>query len=161
MGDRQGNSETPSSRPRHPYMMGVSFVSTETLADWLLESPERVVVIDVRDSDYEVGRVRGSLHCPFSSFDAPSVLESIPEFTKDVVIYCHYSQMRGPSAAATLLDYVSMMSMAADKSQNSLCSYEGAPFRVNVLKGGFSAWHDRYYSNHNLYENLSGKLSRT
>jgi Cdc25 family phosphatase len=137
-------------------MSAVEFIKPELLADWLLEIPDSVIVLDVRDSDYEGGKVRNSMHVPFSSFDPPAVFSAIPESVKEVVVHCHYSQMRGPSAAASLLNYIKSLLSFGNSDEKPAA--EKLPFRVSVMRGGFSAWKESYYSNHLLYETLSGKL---
>ncbi|KAK3059297.1 hypothetical protein LTS18_011191 [Coniosporium uncinatum] len=63
-----------------------------------------IAVIDVRDSDYIGGHIRGSRHTPSNTLD-----HAIPELVRTlrdketVVFHCTMSQQRGPSAALRYL----------------------------------------------------------
>jgi rhodanese-related sulfurtransferase len=154
------------------------FVDCETLARWLLEHPARVHVVDLRDRDFATGRIRGSRHVPFSALDVDSLISGVPQGATDVVLHCHYSQMRGPSAAtaveAVLAErYGSVPNGGSGHGANGSSprlshkptelweAGEGeAPFRVSILRGGFDAWHELYHANPLLYESLSSRSSR-
>ncbi len=156
---------------QHPiYFM--HYVEPETLAHWLLEHPERVFVVDLRDRDYCDGRIRGSAHVPFCGLRPDALLDAVPPGATDVVLHCHYSQMRGPTAARALLKAMEARggrwaaqgktgSPAPDGPEGLYVpgGADAPPFRVSVLRGGFAAWRDAFHANPVLYETLSGRLS--
>ncbi|KAK3059264.1 hypothetical protein LTS18_011267, partial [Coniosporium uncinatum] len=87
----------------------LSFLPRSSLAASLRTTPLPssscpIAVIDVRDSDYIGGHIRGSRHTPSNTLD-----HAIPELVRTlrdketVVFHCTMSQQRGPSAALRYL----------------------------------------------------------
>eukprot|EP01101_Sappina_pedata_P004386 TRINITY_DN1840_c0_g1_i1.p1 TRINITY_DN1840_c0_g1~~TRINITY_DN1840_c0_g1_i1.p1 ORF type:complete len:189 (-),score=81.80 TRINITY_DN1840_c0_g1_i1:111-677(-) len=77
-------------------------IAIDTIATQL-NSPD-LVLIDVRDADYEGGHIPGSINVPFESFDS-KVDELVEKYgkAKSVVFYCMYGQLRSPSCALTFI----------------------------------------------------------
>lgn len=117
----------------------------ESLAQLLINDPESVLVVDVRDKDFGTGRVRGSLHIPFNQFDVAQLCSRLnSDDIKDLVLHCHFSQMRAPSAANAVMEYFEKHGLFPK-------------VKVSVLQGGFEKWHEEYHSNPCLYEALSSR----
>lgn len=152
------------------------YVEPETLAHWLMEHPARVLVVDLRDRDYADGRVRGATHVPFCALRPADVVSSVPAGVTELVLHCHYSQMRAPTAAAAIMRAVSSRWPDAEGGGPCASGNGGAacgghdrlyaprgkdapPFRVSVLRGGFEAWRDAFHANPVLYEPLSARSS--
>jgi Cdc25 family phosphatase len=104
-------------------------ISVKELAARLREGDRSILIVDVREHDYMNGHIVGSLHVPFNQFPHPAI-ETVKEHlsgkVRTVVTHCHYSQNRGPKAAAFL--------------RNS-----GLFEQVVYLSGGWSAWMDELY----------------
>lgn len=110
----------------------LKYITVATLREWLKKgksaSNDKFAIVDVRDSDYAGGHIKGCLHFPSGNF-----YNSLPELkdtllkrnARDVVIHCAMSQSRAPKAALTFM--------------NETAGLEH-PFRVWVLKGGFTKW---------------------
>jgi len=118
-------------------------ISATTLGA-VLENPaerSKVVILDVRDSDFAGGNIRGAVNVPSEDFRA-----RLPEIsrrygaTETVVVHCMMSQVRGPTCAKMLKHQLEM---------------DGCQARVMVLEGGFTSF-QRTHRSHNphLLENL-------
>ncbi|CAK7902975.1 CDC25-like phosphatase Ych1p [[Candida] anglica] len=121
----------------------LKFVNPSTIRAWFRGgSPTgngRFAVIDVRDSDYIGGHIKGCYHYPAGNFHY-----TLPELYKrlidnginDVVFHCALSQVRGPSSTLKFL-----------RSINDLEAKDQQYFdnvNVWVLRGGFTKWQEEY-----------------
>ncbi|KAK5808828.1 Rhodanese-like domain-containing protein, partial [Linnemannia elongata] len=111
----------------------------------LLEDKSKVpgkdyLVIDVRDSDYIGGHIRGSVNIP--AHEIPEKLPTLIEEYKDVpqlIFHCALSQVRGPKAA--------------NRWAEALAARDDADAAdVNILRGGFGEWQKQYKDDKNLVE---------
>lgn len=114
----------------------LKYVAVTTLREWMQKrvsaSGDKFAIVDVRDSDYAGGHIKGCLHYPSGNFhnQLPELKQKLIKLgAHDVVFHCALSQSRGPKAALRFMDEVS-----------------GSPheFRVWVLKGGFTKWMREY-----------------
>lgn len=119
------------------------FVAPSTLRSWFGgKSPTgngNFAVVDVRDSDYIGGHIRGCYHYPAGNFH-----ETLPELRKrildnqidDVVFHCALSQVRGPKSSLMFLR--SLQELPEDQQASFLS------LNVWVLSGGFTKWQRLY-----------------
>ncbi|OMP88995.1 CDC25-like phosphatase YCH1 [Diplodia seriata] len=95
-----------------------------------------IAVIDVRDSDFFGGHIRGCTNVPTSALDykLPELVRQL-KGTPTVVFYCALSQQRGPSAALRYL-----------RERGRLLGDDGhgEGQEVCVLEGGFVRWQEKY-----------------
>lgn len=117
------------------------FLKPATLRAWFHDGRSgSVAVVDVRDSDYMGGHIRGCYHYPAGNFH-----DTLPELqTKlfenkitDVVFHCALLQVRGPSST---LKFLRSLSEITDADRASYFE----TVRVWVLEGGFTAWQQQY-----------------
>ncbi|KAL5600899.1 hypothetical protein BROUX41_005737 [Berkeleyomyces rouxiae] len=103
-------------------------------------------VVDVRDTDYIGGHIKGCINIPFHSFELmlPSLIQRLAS-KKTVIFHCALSQQRGPSAA---LKYIRELERLGNAGQ---CS-------VLLLTGGFSAWQTTYGKDSTLTEDYSADI---
>lgn len=106
-------------------------IQPEELATQLRSSSRpKISIIDVRDSDYIGGHIRGCQNIPTQQHDY-----AIPELVRKlkdqemVVFHCTLSQQRGPGSALKYLREKERL--GADDKQ-----------KVVVLDGGFSKWQE-------------------
>jgi len=73
-----------------------SYITAEELLPLLLASPRRLVVIDVRDEDFEGGHIQGAINVPSREFSF-RLEELVRQYAsaEAVVFHCMYSQQRG------------------------------------------------------------------
>ncbi|KAJ5112385.1 hypothetical protein N7532_000430 [Penicillium argentinense] len=118
-------------------------MTRDTLAALLTAGTNKVVVVDVRDSDHVGGHIKSSTWVPSSSLDVrlPELLRTLQDKEK-VVFHCALSQQRGPSAA---LRY-------ARERERTLSAEEFEKQEVYVLTGGFTEWQEKYGKDENLTE---------
>lgn len=121
----------------------IRFVSPSTLRSWFSnKSPNgngNFAVVDVRESDFIGGHIKGCYHYPAASFN-----ETLPELRSkllqnnidDVVFHCALSQVRGPKST---LKFLRSLELLSDDEKS-----EYANLKVWVLKGGFTAWQHEY-----------------
>lgn len=116
------------------------FITPSTLRSWFVpSSSRRFAIVDVRDSDFIGGHIKGCLHYPAGNFN-----ETLPELrnkliashVQDVVFHCALSQVRGPKSALRFLR--SIESLDADEKTKF------AGLNVWVLDGGFTRWQLEY-----------------
>ncbi|ODV59661.1 phosphatase YCH1 ASCRUDRAFT_19880, partial [Ascoidea rubescens DSM 1968] len=83
------------------------FLEPETLRVWLVEKKAPFMIIDVREDDYSIGKIKGSFNMPYYTLNQTmldSIYErSINENIQNIVFHCSYSQQRGPSTALAFL----------------------------------------------------------
>eukprot|EP00126_Sphaerothecum_destruens_P003674 Sdes_comp17451_c0_seq3m6677 len=77
-------------------------ISAARLSEWLRKGPlkRELVVVDVRDQDFEGGHMRGCFHIPSSEFEE-RLANTVREFedVDNVVFHCMLSQQRAPYCA--------------------------------------------------------------
>ncbi|KAH7831384.1 uncharacterized protein MONOS_13076 [Monocercomonoides exilis] len=120
----------------------VKLIEPYELAQLLKSSPKDVVVVDVRDVDYNGYKIPGSRHIP--NYEFPSKIDVLIESLKfldplpsSIVFHCFASKSRGPKAARSFLE----------KSSIALPSLD-----VLVLRGGFHAWEERFCKEQDMME---------
>ncbi|KAG9315751.1 Rhodanese-like domain-containing protein [Chiua virens] len=92
------------------------------------------LVVDVRDSDWKGGNIKGSYNLPSQKFQAG--VDELISKTKDVpevIFHCKFSQERGPNAA--LIYNGRRLLQEADEYKNQ---------QVYVLQGGFNTFANRF-----------------
>ena len=90
--------------------MSISYLQPDALVE-LLKDPHRqcsVVVLDVRDDDFEGGHVRGCINIPAYDFRGEAIDRFIENHLCDCVemcvVHCYLSQQRGPLCARRLAE---------------------------------------------------------
>ncbi|GFF29223.1 arsenate reductase 2.1 [Aspergillus udagawae] len=120
-------------------------ITRDALSELLLStsSPNKLAIIDVRDSDHIGGHIHSSTWVPSSSLDyrMPELVRTLKDKEK-VVFHCALSQQRGPSAA---LRYVR-------EREAALGPEESKKQQVYVLEGGFVQWQEKYGKDTRLTE---------
>lgn len=85
-----------------------------------------LVIIDLRTHDYLDGKIPGSIHIPYDTFNDATIDKILKLSAKDIVVHCHFSQTRAPSAALFLIQ----------QNKNNK--------NIMVLQGGWKNWHKLY-----------------
>jgi rhodanese-related sulfurtransferase len=122
------------------------YLEANALAESLKKNPNSVLVIDVREDDFEGGNIVGALNHPagyFSHLTAQAILEVWQE-GQEVVFHCMKSQVRGPTCASFFDDYV------ASKTDVTLS--------VRVLQYGFEYFVAKYGRDPTLVENYQANV---
>jgi rhodanese-related sulfurtransferase len=169
------NSVDHGSRHFLPQKMSTAFVpitistlpriTPQALATLVLEKPNKIAIIDVRDSDHIGGHIKSSEWIPTNQLDVriPELLRAHRDKEK-MVFHCMLSQQRGPNAALKVAR--AMRDMAekegkekAGKESNGRTQQGEEDEQkkqkmpdVCVLEGGFAAWQARYSENEKLTE---------
>jgi Cdc25 family phosphatase len=127
--------------------------------------PSNIAIIDVRDSDYVGGHIRGSTHVPSSQLDykTPELIRTLKD--KEVVVFhCALSQQRGPSAALRYLREKGRLDGGSGvvskgevkeggEGEGDVKEEEGKKEqKVVVLKGGFTEWQEKFGEDERLTE---------
>ncbi|GEQ71506.1 hypothetical protein JCM33374_g5190 [Metschnikowia sp. JCM 33374] len=119
------------------------FIAPQTLRSWFSsKSPSgngKFAVVDVRDSDFVGGHIRGCYH-----YAAGNIYETLPELRRrllenkidDVIFHCALSQVRGPKSALVFLRTIQELPAQEREKFDDL--------NVWVLSGGFTAWQRQY-----------------
>lgn len=121
-------------------------------------APSSIAIIDVRDSDYIGGHIKGCTNVPSSTLDykIPELVRTLKD-KELVVFHCALSQQRGPSAAlryvrerARLLDITEEGEEkqmkgegAADGTNKENKAVQKKGQQVAVLEGGFVKWQEK------------------
>eukprot|EP01103_Thecamoeba_quadrilineata_P013361 TRINITY_DN3694_c0_g1_i1.p1 TRINITY_DN3694_c0_g1~~TRINITY_DN3694_c0_g1_i1.p1 ORF type:complete len:187 (-),score=27.14 TRINITY_DN3694_c0_g1_i1:35-595(-) len=115
-------------------------ISVENLDQLLEKRDPGLIIIDVRDSDYEGGHIPTSINIPYEDFEF-SVGDLIDKYANFpyVVFTCMYGQLRSASCAQTYLKRLNERKLKGDN--------------VFVLSGGF---HEYLTKNHNDPDLLEG-----
>ncbi|CAK7266416.1 Cdc25 phosphatase Ibp1 [Sporothrix epigloea] len=137
-------------------ILTVQRMSAPELADRMYHGSASLAVIDVRDSDYIGGHIRGSMHFASASFDVmlPTLLRTLQN-VQTVVFHCAQSQQRGPGAAQMYLREV-----AAQQTRGRSGVFPAVPQTVYVLDGGFVSWQQIYGQDTFLTEGYRRELWR-
>jgi rhodanese-related sulfurtransferase len=140
-------------------------ITPQALATLVLEKPNKIAIIDVRDSDHIGGHIKSSEWIPSNQLDAriPELLR-VHRDKEKMVFHCMLSQQRGPSAALKLARAMRDMAEKEGKEQGGRESKrqtqqgeedeqkKGKMPEVCVLEGGFDVWRTRYGENEKLTE---------
>lgn len=111
------------------------YISPAALRTWFQSSGETFAVVDVRDSDYVGGHIKGCYHFPSETFQQtlPALRAKLLENkVKNVVFHCALSQVRGPKCTLRFLRHLETLPAEEKPQWDSL--------NVFVLSGGFNAW---------------------
>jgi len=109
----------------------VTLISPKKLADYVT-SNEKVLVIDVRDSDYnDGGHIKGSRNIPSFLFNASTVKDildlSLEDKYETILFYCAYGQQRSVKCANTMNSYINRL--------------DNKPLiQISFLEGGFMSF---------------------
>jgi rhodanese-related sulfurtransferase len=121
--------------------MTTKTISVKKLETLLRLGEERVLVVDVRQDDFIIGKILGSVHMPFDRFPEPAIssLRALVEQMKPkyIITHCHFCQTRGPKTAR-MLQYSGVFDAC----------------EVLYLEGGWEAWSRAYGGNADLVEKL-------
>lgn len=135
----------------------IKFIKPATLYKWITtcHSPNGTFqVIDVRDSDYVGGHIRGSWNYPASDLNGSKILELQQRIydakIKDVVFHCMLSQARGPKSA---LKFLRSLDDIVDPEMQRY--FQQDDVRVYILKGGFTEWAGEYGPNSEVTEDFA------
>ncbi|KAG5177681.1 Rhodanese-like domain-containing protein [Tribonema minus] len=101
----------------------------------LQQEAHNVQVVDVRDTDFSGGHIKGALNRPVDLFED---IDDVDQFIKTlasqgkqkVVFHCMLSQVRGPMCAQRFLSRAPVVAESEGTS----------PPEVYVLQGGFKGW---------------------
>ncbi|KAK6201529.1 Rhodanese-like domain-containing protein [Scheffersomyces amazonensis] len=136
----------------------LNFLNPRTLYTWFKGgSPTgqgKFAVVDVRDSDYIGGHIRGCYHYPAGNFSytLPDLQERL--FTNginDVVFHCALSQVRGPGST---IKFINSLNGINDPEREQYFS----SLRVWVLRGGFTKWQEEYGEDSDVTEDYNKEL---
>lgn len=128
------------------------FISPSKLRSWFSE-PRKFAIVDVRDSDYIGGHIKGCYHYPSGNFQ-----EKLPELRQrlldsgieDVVFHCALSQVRGPKLTLRFLRSVAELEESQRKPFDLM--------NVWVLQGGFTSWQALYGGDESVTEDYKKDL---
>ena len=123
------------------------YIDQGTLIQWMQEHPS-LLIVDVRDDDAVGGNIKGSMHCPDSTF-VPDGLQLVRDCLTGghsaqetrVVFHCMESARRGPRCARRLYDSLNEEPLEGFSSSN-----------IFVLKGGADLWIRRFWGDKSLVE---------
>ena len=107
--------------------MTAKYVAPEELVGWYQDgSIQEVLIVDVREDDYTVGKLPGSIHVPFHQIlpQMSRISSALTAKTK-IVFHCYFSQTRGPSAAQYFVQELGQ---------------KHPDVQVLVLTGGWKTW---------------------
>ncbi|KAK7550883.1 Rhodanese-like domain-containing protein [Phyllosticta citricarpa] len=115
-----------------------------------------LAIIDVRDSDYIGGHIRGCTNVPAHSLDwrAPELVRSLRDVPL-VVFHCALSQQRGPGAALRYLrERERLVGAAGDEGEEKENGQQQQQQQqeVKVLEGGFVRWQEKYGTDESVTE---------
>ncbi len=129
--------------------MGIRSIQPHVLASWIrtgnsgLKLSDRYsnsscLIVDVRDHDYQGGKIYGSVHMPFNEWEGETQRKNdemikylIDNHIQNIVFHCTYSAVRGPTVAK---GFANAIKNCHDK-QEALSS-----IKVHVLEGGWAKW---------------------
>ncbi|AOA64651.1 Phosphatase [Komagataella phaffii CBS 7435] len=118
----------------------LKYLDSAQLYQWIKQnassSGSKFLVVDVRDSDYVGGHIRGGLNVPSSTVKSqlePLFNRLLENDVKDVVFHCALSQQRAPSSAMLFIRYLNQQNSDLTKG-----------LKIWILKGGFVKWQEAY-----------------
>lgn len=163
----QPSSASHSSVPAHSIATLPRITNTE-LRELVLQNHPSLAIIDVRDSDYIGGHIKGCTNVPSPNLDwqLPEVVRKNKD--KEVVVFhCALSQQRGPSAALRYLRERDRLFPASEKKaddnaksvqDNGTESNKPQQQQVYVLKGGFYEWQKKFGKDSEVTEDYRSEL---
>ena len=116
----------------------LKFIKPAVVKLWF-DQRAKFAVVDVRDSDYAGGHIKGCYHYPANEFASllPDLRMKLEENKiENVVFHCALSQARGPKAALLFLR------TAEDAPPKT--GLESRNVNVYVMEGGFTSWARKY-----------------
>lgn len=139
-----------------PYTLSdLKYIRVPTLYTWLKnQGPGKFMVVDVRDSDYIGGHIKGSMHYPSSNFEetlADLKKQLIANQVEDVIFHCALSQVRGPKST---LKFLRSLSQVRNDKEIEFFNQ----LNVWVLKGGFTEWQRHYGEDETVTEGYDKAL---
>jgi rhodanese-related sulfurtransferase len=80
----------------------ISYMEPKEIEKKIKNKLDNYLVVDVRDDDYELYKIKGSKNYPSYKFEKEA--EKLYDYVKsksiqDIIFHCTYSQVRGPKAA--------------------------------------------------------------
>jgi rhodanese-related sulfurtransferase len=129
-------------------------ITNSELSQQILKAPITadgpLAIVDVRDSDYIGGHIRGCINTPSTSLDwkMPELVRQLKE-KETVVFHCALSQQRGPSAA---LSYLRERDRLVPSNKENGNEDQEQKQQVYVLDGGFVKWQEKYGEDERLTE---------
>ena len=130
--------------------MEYRYISGAELCDLIDGGKPGLVIVDVRDDDFQGGNIRGARNiCSDDIFGDPAaVAEQLGQFSV-VVVHCMLSQVRGPKSARVLSEAFGEMKSRPRPE-------------VLVLEGGFSSFFSQFVRKRpDLFEGLPPHLQQT
>ncbi|QOU18380.1 hypothetical protein BRETT_000106 [Brettanomyces bruxellensis] len=139
----------------------LKYIEPSVLREWILKRDEKFpfLIIDVRDSDYVGGHIKGSKNIPSAQVkhELPNIYDTLKEINcKSIVFHCTLSQQRGPSSAMMLLRYLNAV-IESSKSSSDEIKFAKS-INVYVLRGGFARWQNIYGGDEELTEDYDKKF---
>ena len=137
----------------------LKFIKPPALYSWLTKNGTAphgsLAIIDVRESDYVGGHIKGSWHYPAGDFynSLPEIYDKVyTNKIHDVVFHCMLSQSRGPSATLKFLRSIHEI------VDSKVKKYLEEEVHVYVLKGGFNRWQGEYGKDSSVTEGYNAEL---
>ncbi len=139
----------------------LKYIEPDVLKEWILRKEEgsKLSIIDVRDSDYIGGHIKGSKNIPSTQIqqELPKIYRDLKvEKNKNIIFHCTMSQQRGPSNAMKFLRYLNQIIESPESPTNE--SNFAKSINVYVLRGGFAKWQELYGDNKQLTEDYDTEL---
>jgi len=119
--------------------MAISRISAEQLASLLRPAASSVpnssiLIVDVRDDDYEGGHIPDALNIPSNLFYRSfHKIDAAAKGKQQIIFHCMKSQMRGPTAANQYIQHL------ARRASDNQAADQQTP-TVYVLTDGFEGW---------------------
>eukprot|EP01080_Neovahlkampfia_damariscottae_P004453 gene4453-7828_t len=115
-----------------------------SLKQLILNQKPNFQIIDVRDDDYDFGKIVGAKNFPSCTFD--ETLEELTSFLKNnekkkIVFHCFFSQARGPRCAQIFHEYIN------SKEPNH-------KFEILILEGGWNNFKEKFGNDKKLIEKI-------
>ncbi|QPG75201.1 hypothetical protein FOA43_002551 [Brettanomyces nanus] len=139
----------------------LSYIQPAKLKAWItkVNSSPQFLVVDVRDSDFIGGHIKGCLHIPSADIGYESTNILTRMFKHDittVIFHCALSQQRGPSSAMKFLRYLNevLEDATADPKEKAFVN----KINVSVLRGGFVKWQELYGKDTSVTEGYEQSL---
>lgn len=130
----------------------LKFVKPSTVKSWF-DKGSKFAVVDVRDSDYAGGHIKGCIHIPANEFPSGIIdlrMRLEENKVEDVVFHCALSQVRGPKAALLFL-----RTLENDPPEKRP-GYE--KLNVYVMEGGFTRWARKYGEDPTVTEDFAADI---
>ena len=153
---QQNPSATSNSTMNTPSytISNIRRITNSELSQRILNTPITpngpLAIVDVRDSDYIGGHIRGCVNVPSPSLDwkMPELVRQLKD-KETVVFHCALSQQRGPSAS---LSYLRERDRLFPPNKETGKEEQEQKQQVYVLEGGFVKWQEKYGEDERLTE---------